>query len=60
VTIKAVVFDADGMALACIESHSVALLTMFKAIRTEVDELGLGSDCRIIRTRENSRSGRCP
>jgi 2-haloacid dehalogenase len=26
-------------------------LTMFKAIRTRMDELGLGSDCRIIRTR---------
>jgi 2-haloacid dehalogenase len=36
-----------AMALACIESEAVAPLTMFKAIRTQMDELGLEPDYRI-------------
>jgi 2-haloacid dehalogenase len=35
------------MALACIENDLVAPLTMFKAIRTQMDELGLEPDYRI-------------
>jgi 2-haloacid dehalogenase len=37
----------EAMALACIESEAVAPLTMFKAIRTQMDELGLKPDYRI-------------
>jgi 2-haloacid dehalogenase len=37
----------EAMALACIESETVAPLTMFKAIRTQMDELGLDPDYRI-------------
>ena len=37
----------EAMALACIESEAVAPLTMFKAIRTQMDELGLEPDYRI-------------
>ena len=37
----------EAMALACIKSESVAPLTMFKAIRTQMDELGLKPDYRI-------------
>ena len=36
-----------AMALACIKSDSVAPLTMFKAIRTQMDELGFEPDYRI-------------
>ena len=36
-----------AMALACIESEAVAPLTIFKAIRTQMDELGLEPDYRI-------------
>ena len=55
-TIKAVVFDTYGtlhdiqseaMALACVKNHYVAPLTLFKAIRTQMDELGLEPDYRI-------------
>jgi 2-haloacid dehalogenase len=35
------------MALACVESDMVAPLTMFKAIRMQMDELGLEPDYRI-------------
>jgi 2-haloacid dehalogenase len=35
------------MALACVKSDFVAPLTMFKAIRTQMDELGLDPDYRI-------------
>jgi 2-haloacid dehalogenase len=35
------------MALACVKSDFVAPLTMFKAIRTQMDELGLEPDHRI-------------
>ena len=35
------------MALACVNSDVVAPLTMFKAIRTQMDELGLAPDYRI-------------
>ena len=35
------------MALACVESDLVAPLTMFWAIRTQMDELGLEPDYRI-------------
>ena len=35
------------MALACVKNDLVAPLTMFKAIRTQMDELGLEPDHRI-------------
>ena len=37
----------EAMALACARSDLVAPLTMFKAIRTQMDELGLEPDYRI-------------
>jgi 2-haloacid dehalogenase len=37
----------EAMALACVKSDSVAPLTMFKAIRTQMDALGLEPDYRI-------------
>ena len=37
----------EAMALACVKSDVVAPLTMFKAIRTQMDELGLQPDYRI-------------
>jgi len=37
----------EAMALACIESDLLPSLTMFKAIRTQMDELGLMPDHRI-------------
>jgi 2-haloacid dehalogenase len=37
----------DAMAQACLKSDLVAPLTMFKAIRTQMDELGLKPDHRI-------------
>jgi 2-haloacid dehalogenase len=37
----------DAMALACAKSDVLAPLTMFKAIRTQMDELGLEPDYRI-------------
>ena len=37
----------EAMALACVKSDMVAPLTMFKAIRTQMDELGLEPDYRI-------------
>ena len=37
----------EAMALACVKSDLVAPLTMFKAIRTQMDELGLEPDHRI-------------
>jgi 2-haloacid dehalogenase len=37
----------EAMALACIKSEVVAPLTMFKALRTQMDELGLKPDYRI-------------
>ena len=37
----------EAMAQACIKSDLVAPLTMFKAIRTQMDELGLAPDHRI-------------
>jgi len=37
----------EAMALACVESDLVAPLTMFWAIRTQMDELGLEPDYRI-------------
>jgi 2-haloacid dehalogenase len=37
----------EAMALACVRSNLVAPLTMFKAIRTQMDELGLEPDHRI-------------
>ena len=38
---------AEAMALACIKNDVVPPLTMFKAIRTQMDELGLEPDYRI-------------
>ena len=37
----------EAMALACVKSDVVAPLTMFKAIRTQMDELGFDPDYRI-------------
>jgi 2-haloacid dehalogenase len=37
----------EAMALACVKSDVVAPLTMFKALRTQMDELGLTPDHRI-------------
>jgi 2-haloacid dehalogenase len=37
----------EAMALACVKSDVVAPLTMFKAIRTQMDVLGLDPDYRI-------------
>jgi 2-haloacid dehalogenase len=37
----------DAMALACVKSDLVAPLTLFKAIRTQMDELGVAPDYRI-------------
>ena len=37
----------EAMALACVESDMVAPLTMFKAIRMQMDELGVQPDYRI-------------
>jgi 2-haloacid dehalogenase len=37
----------EAMALACVESDKVAPLTMFKAIRMQMDELGFQPDYRI-------------
>ena len=37
----------EAMALACVKSDVVAPLTMFKALRTQMDELGLEPDYRI-------------
>jgi 2-haloacid dehalogenase len=37
----------EAMALACIKNDVVPPLTMFKAIRTQMDELGLEPDHRI-------------
>ena len=36
-----------AMALACVESETVAPLTMFKALRTQMDEFGVVPDHRI-------------
>ena len=37
----------EAMALACVDSEMVAPLTMFKAIRMQMDELGLQPDYRV-------------
>lgn len=37
----------EAMALACLESDTLPPLTMFKAIRTQMDELGFAPDHRI-------------
>ncbi len=37
----------EAMALACVRNDLIAPLTMFKAIRTQMDELGLEPDHRI-------------
>ncbi|MEY9126251.1 haloacid dehalogenase type II [Bradyrhizobium yuanmingense] len=37
----------EAMALACVETELVAPLTMFKAIRTQMDELGFEPDHRV-------------
>jgi 2-haloacid dehalogenase len=37
----------EAMALACVKSDAVAPLTMFKAVRTQMDELGFKPDYRI-------------
>jgi 2-haloacid dehalogenase len=37
----------EAMALACVESETVAPLTMFKALRTQMDELGVLPDHRL-------------
>jgi 2-haloacid dehalogenase len=37
----------EAMALACVEGETIAPLTMFKALRTQMDELGFTPDYRI-------------
>ena len=37
----------EAMALACLESETLPPLTMFKALRTQMDELGVAPDHRI-------------
>lgn len=37
----------EAMALTCVENELVAPLTMFKAIRTQMDELGFAPDHRV-------------
>jgi 2-haloacid dehalogenase len=37
----------EAMALACVESETVTPLTMFKALRTQMDELGVEVDHRL-------------
>ena len=37
----------EAMALACVESETVAPLTLFKALRTQMDELGIEVDHRV-------------
>jgi 2-haloacid dehalogenase len=37
----------EAMALACVDNETIAPLTMFKAIRTQMDELGFAPDHRI-------------
>ena len=37
----------EAMALACLENELVAPLTLFKAIRTQMDELGFAPDHRV-------------
>ena len=37
----------EAMALACVKNDVVPPLTMFKALRTQMDELGLTPDYRI-------------
>jgi 2-haloacid dehalogenase len=37
----------EAIALSCVESELVAPLTMFKALRTQMDELGVAPDYRI-------------
>jgi 2-haloacid dehalogenase len=37
----------QAMALACVESETLPPLTMFKALRTQMDELGIAPDHRI-------------
>jgi 2-haloacid dehalogenase len=39
--------SAEAMALACVKSDWLAPLTLFKALRTQMDELGLDPDFRI-------------
>ena len=38
---------AEAMAIACAETEVIAPLTMFKAIRTQMEELGLEPDYRV-------------
>jgi 2-haloacid dehalogenase len=37
----------EAMALACVETETIAPLTMFKALRTQMDELGFAPDYSI-------------
>jgi len=37
----------DAMALACVNSDLIAPLTLYKAIRTQMDELGVAPDHRV-------------
>ena len=37
----------EAMALACVESETLPPLTMFKILRTQMDELGVAPDHRI-------------
>ncbi|WP_024514162.1 haloacid dehalogenase type II [Bradyrhizobium sp. Tv2a-2] len=37
----------EAMALACVETETIAPLTMFKTLRTQMDELGFAPDHRV-------------
>ena len=50
----------EAMALACVKSDVVAPLTMFKAIRTQMDELGLRARLSHPRAVGIARAGRRP
>ena len=50
----------EAMALACVRSDLFAPLTLFKALRTQMDELGVEPDHRIRTLSELPRPGRRP
>jgi len=42
----------EAMALSCVESETVSPLTMFRALRTQMDELGVVPDHRLYQLSE--------
>ncbi len=49
----------EAMALACLESETLPPLTMFKVLRTQMDELGVAPDHRIHGLAELAHTGVC-